>query len=487
MALLSGPAVRSDDGMTERGLARPPELGDFWTVLVECHGDLPTLLEVIANRVVDLFGDGCVLTMIGPDGESLEPRAIVHADPVVDGAMRAALAGDAVRFGEGIAGTVAADRRPILLNDLPPQTLAETTPPQFLPFVRDHPMRAVMIAPLLAFGELVGTLGSVRTSSDDQYTRADLRLLEALAERAALAISEAVAGPRAIGATDYEAIYRHNLDGVLLTTPDGHILAANPAACSILGRSEREITLHGRDALVVADDPRLAPALAERAAVGHARAELTMRRGDGSTFIADVSSTLFTAPDGKVRAAVIFRDVSEQVDARRAAMAKVAELEQVADRDPLTGLWNRRGFSVAVEQALATADRQGVVSQLIFVDVDGLKEINDSRGHAAGDAAIRAVAAAIDRTIRDGDDACRFGGDEFVVLLVDTSARDVPMIIRRIGKEIAADPAAPDALGFSTGVVERPPRLEAGLAELIDAADREMYQQKVMNRLRRSR
>jgi diguanylate cyclase (GGDEF)-like protein/PAS domain S-box-containing protein len=451
---------------------------------VACHHELPALLRVIADQVVDLFGDGCVLTIVEPGSTTLVPRAVVHRDPTVEAAMRLVLTREQMRIGEGIAGTVAADRRPILLNDLPLETIAETTPPQFLPFVRDHPLRALMVAPLLASGELVGTLGAVRTSSDEPYTATDLRHLEALAERAALAVHETLAGPRTIDAADYEAIFRHNLDGVLLTTPDGHILAANPAACSMLGLSEREIVDGGREAVVVSDDPRLAQALAERAAAGRARAEFAMRRGDGSTFTADVSSAIFTTPDGQVRAVVIFRDVSDQVASREQAHARVAELEQAADRDPLTGLWNRRGFSVASEQALATADRQGVVAQLVFVDVDGLKAINDTRGHAVGDDAIRAVAAAIDRTVREGDVACRFGGDEFVILLLDTPTHEVASISERISKELADDPLTPPGITFSTGVVERRPGADADLTEQIDAADRDMYQQRVLRRLR---
>ena len=465
-------------------MPRWSDLDDFWKALVDCHNDLPALLQVIAKRVLEMLGDGCVVTTITADGTALRPSAIVHADPEVAQAMQAVLASQDIRIGDGIAGTVAADRRPVMLNDLPPEAVAETTPERFLPFVRDHPMRALAIVPLVAAGELVGTLGSVRTASDEPYTLADLRVLEALGQRAALAIADALAGPRAIGAADYEAVYRHSLDGVLITTPDGHILAANAAACAMLDRPEREIVHGGREALVVAEDPRLSRALAERAASGHARSELAMRRGDGTTFIADVSSTLFTTPDQKVRATVIVRDVSEEVAARELALARVAELEQAADRDPLTGLWNRRGFGVAAEQALAAADRQGLVVQIVFLDIDDVKAIKAALGHAAGDAAITAVASAIRHALRDEDIACRLGGDDFALLVVDVPGEDVPLIIQRIRTELSADPAAPPTLTFSTGVVERPPRLEATLAELIDAADRDMYQREVLDHLR---
>jgi GAF domain-containing protein len=191
---------------TSRDRLSQVALDGFWTLLVERHGDLDALLRTIADRVVDLLGDGCVLSTVAPDGNELEPRVVVHVDPDVSYAMRGVLGASNVRIGEGIAGHVAADRRAVLLNHLRPETVADTTPERFLPFLRDHPMRSLMIVPLLAAGELMGTLGAVRTSSDEPYTAADLRLLEALAERAALAIAAAVTSPRSVGAADFEAI-----------------------------------------------------------------------------------------------------------------------------------------------------------------------------------------------------------------------------------------------------------------------------------------
>lgn len=459
-------------------------LDDFWGALVDSSRDLPALLRTIAERVVAVIGDGCVLTRLSEDGTELQPEAVVHADEEVGRAMRAVLGAGNVRIGEGITGSVAADRHAVLLNDLEPETVAEATPERFLPFLRDHPMRALMIVPLVAGEELLGTLGAVRTSSDRGYTAGDLRMLEALAERAALAIASALAAPTTIGGADYEAIYRQNLDGVLFTAPDGHILAANPAACSILRMTEQQIVRAGRDALVVADDPRLAPALAERAASGQVRAELRMRRGDGTTFVADVSSTIFTTPEGKVRASVIFRDVSDDVASREHTRNRLAELEDMADRDPLTGLLNRRGFAIASHHALATADRRGAVSQFVFVDVDHLKSINDTEGHSAGDAALVAIASAIRRAIRDVDVACRLGGDEFVILIGDTPGDDVARVADRIRHELAMDPTAPPDLSFSIGVAERKPHEQRSLDALVDAADREMYQQRMLRRLR---
>jgi diguanylate cyclase (GGDEF)-like protein/PAS domain S-box-containing protein len=457
------------------------EFADFWAAMDEHRHDLGALLDLVARRVVSLLGDGCVLATVSEDGQWLHPTAIAHVDPEVEAAMRAVLETGDTRIGEGLAGTVAADRRSMLLNDLQPATIAETTPAQYLPFVRDHPMRALAIAPLLAAGELVGTLGAVRTSSDRPFTAEDLRLVEGLAERAALAIGEALAGPRSVGPKDYEALYRHSLEGVLITTPDGHILAANPAACEILGMTEHEILKAGRRGLMVAEDPNLPNALAERATAGRARAELGMYRGDGSTIVADVASTIFT-DRGRTRAVVIFRDVTEQATAREIIRSRVDELEHAANRDVMTGLLNRRGFTIAAEQALAACDRHGDPSCLLFVDLDGLKAINDRGGHGAGDAAIIEVASAIHRALREEDVACRLGGDEFIVLLVDTDLDGARLVEDRIRAGLGPGPDG-EALSISTGTVERVPEVRALLDELIEAADREMYQQKILHRL----
>ena len=93
---------------------------------------------------------------------------------------------------------------------------------------------------------------------------------------------------------------------------EGRILAANPAACRILGRTETEICRVGRAGLLV-DDDRTRAAIVRRAVAGSERAELSMRRGDGEIFTADLSSTVFTTVDGELRASVIFRDIGERV------------------------------------------------------------------------------------------------------------------------------------------------------------------------------
>ena len=90
-----------------------------------------------------------------------------------------------------------------------------------------------------------------------------------------------------------------------------------------------------------------------------------------------------------------------------------------ADTDPLTGLANRRALERTLASALARASVRGRVTAVLMLDLNGFKAINDSHGHAAGDAALREVARRLRRCVRERDLVARLGGDEFVVLLTD--------------------------------------------------------------------
>jgi len=101
--------------------------------------------------------------------------------------------------------------------------------------------------------------------------------------------------------------------------------------------------------------------------------------------------------------------------------ARVAELEQLAETDELTGLLNRRGFDQILHRSMASADRYDEQGVLIYIDLDSFKPINDTHGHAAGDEVLRKVACALIENTRDTDYVGRLGGDEFAVLLTRTS------------------------------------------------------------------
>jgi len=118
----------------------------------------------------------------------------------------------------------------------------------------------------------------------------------------------------------YRSLVSASLDAVLLTVPDGRVLSANEAACRMFGRTEAELIQVGRAGVVDASDPRLAPALEERARTGRFCGELTFVRADGSKFAGEVSSAIFRGESGELRTSMVIRDITE----RRQAEAELA-------------------------------------------------------------------------------------------------------------------------------------------------------------------
>ncbi|CAM3497044.1 PAS domain S-box protein [Aequorivita lipolytica] len=110
----------------------------------------------------------------------------------------------------------------------------------------------------------------------------------------------------------YHSLFDNSLDAILLTVTDGKILAANPAACTMFGMSEKEICEAGRFGLVDNTDPRVAAALEERQRTGKAKAELTLIRGNGERFQGELTSVVYKNANGEQRTSMIVRDISER-------------------------------------------------------------------------------------------------------------------------------------------------------------------------------
>jgi PAS domain S-box-containing protein len=125
----------------------------------------------------------------------------------------------------------------------------------------------------------------------------------------------------------YSAFVNYSLDAILLTSPDGRILSANPAACDMFGRPEDEICRLGREYLFDATDPRWVPALEERARTDRFRGELTFLRKDGTPFPCEVSSTVYLDRNGQQRMSMIIRDVTDRVRAQEQIKMSLREKE----------------------------------------------------------------------------------------------------------------------------------------------------------------
>jgi diguanylate cyclase (GGDEF)-like protein len=173
-----------------------------------------------------------------------------------------------------------------------------------------------------------------------------------------------------------------------------------------------------------------------------------------------------------------------EINALRAHVARleqrIEDLDRLAHFDCLVPLPNRRGFIQQLEQMIARVDRFGDEAALLFVDVDGLKAINDSFGHHAGDAALIHVAAMLVDGVRHCDCVARFGGDEFTVLLERADPSQAFEAATRLTNIIAGAPFLYDGQAIPLSVAIGVTEIVAGdqPEAVLIRADRAMYEEK---------
>lgn len=164
---------------------------------------------------------------------------------------------------------------------------------------------------------------------------------------------------------------------------------------------------------------------------------------------------------------------------RRRVNDLVRALESQAREDPITALPNRRAFDEQLERSLAAARRGPAPLSLLVLDVDRFKDVNDLRGHPAGDAALRGVAGALRAATRDADAVARLGGDEFAVLMADCDAADALRVALAVRSEVSLrTSAAGEPITVSVGVATTTDGRSTA-AVLLAEADVALYEAKM--------
>ncbi len=159
---------------------------------------------------------------------------------------------------------------------------------------------------------------------------------------------------------------------------------------------------------------------------------------------------------------------------------RIEQLDQLAHQDVLMALPNRRGFMRELDRLVARAARYGTPAAMLFVDLDGLKIINDTFGHQAGDQALIQVAQLLSAGVRRGDIVGRLGGDEFGILLEQASEASAHETAARLGDVIAAcdflhdGDVLPLSVAIGVAMIDG----QASPAEVMAQADEEMYRRK---------
>jgi diguanylate cyclase (GGDEF)-like protein len=213
-----------------------------------------------------------------------------------------------------------------------------------------------------------------------------------------------------------------------------------------------------------------------------------------------VKCTPVLDPGGQVRGSMLrLRDVSALHQLNRALQTsqqalreRNEELSRLATRDPMTGCLNRRAFFEQATRLFELASQRGEGLICVMADIDHFKQFNDRHGHATGDQVIKAVAAILGGGVRGTDLVCRYGGEEFCLLLPQREAADAQSLAERLRRDIegTAGSQVESVAGLrvtsSFGMALFEPGL-TGLAELVDRADQALYNAKRTGRNRVSR
>jgi len=283
--------------------------------------------------------------------------------------------------------------------------------------------------------------------------------------------------------------------GAYRTTPSGAIIEANPALAKMLRYSIAELKkINARKIYAKEFDRDQTLTKLDKTPV--TLAEYRFKRKDGKIIWGRDYSRAVSGPDGniayydgimiditreKAGERKLKKVLAELKESNRERQKMIKELEAHSITDDLTGLYNRRGFFTVSKQHVKLASRNMIKMFLLYVDMDLLKNINDTFGHHVGDAALIKTAEILNRTFRESDIKGRMGGDEFAVFPIDSDMAGVDGAIRRLEKNIAdfnSAGQAPYKLSISTGVSCFDPEYPSSIEDLIVRADKLMYEQK---------
>jgi diguanylate cyclase (GGDEF)-like protein/PAS domain S-box-containing protein len=270
-------------------------------------------------------------------------------------------------------------------------------------------------------------------------------------------------------------------DAIITKAPDGSITSWNRGAEQLYGYTAEEVI--GRPSGITETPDRAGEwqKLLQTVFSGQSIENFETERVRKDGRIIAVSLTVSPVPDASgriVQCAIIARDTTERVRYEE-------RLRHMADHDQLTGLFNRRRFDEELKRELARAGRYAAHSAVLSIDIDNFKGINDSAGHAAGDAVLCHVAGVLDHRSRANDVVARLGGDEFAVLLSAVGEREARTAAEHLLAEIRSSPAAyggkPFRVTGSVGVATFESD-DATAGEVMVNADLAMYAAKTSGR-----
>ncbi|ROR32048.1 diguanylate cyclase [Inmirania thermothiophila] len=259
-------------------------------------------------------------------------------------------------------------------------------------------------------------------------------------------------------------------EGIVVTDRTGQVVLVNPAAETLVGKDMRRIAAEGF--LNLFDDPE---AMVEWLSRDHADEPVVLHRG-GRVLSVHVA-TIRTRKDQVVGSAALIRDITKEKQLEE-------ELRRASVTDPLTGLYNRRHLDETLAREYRRAERYELPLSVVMFDVDHFKRFNDEHGHEQGDRVLQAIAEVTRRAVRNTDIPCRYGGEEFLVILPSTPLDGAAHLAERLREEVERTPVDGLRVTISVGVAALPEHRGQGPDDLVEAADAALYRAKQAGRNR---
>ena len=280
------------------------------------------------------------------------------------------------------------------------------------------------------------------------------------------------------------SVFDHAREGIMIFDANGLIIDVNDAFSQITGYSRAEAL--GRDSRLLRSGEhdqsfyeQLWKALLQD---GHWSGEIWNRRRNGDLYAELRTISSIRNDAGEVENYVsLFSDITQLKKQQR-------QLEHIAHYDALTGLPNRILLNDRLRHAMVQEVRRGEHVAVIFLDLDGFKEVNDTHGHKVGDLLLMSLAYRMKHVLREGDTIARLGGDEFVAVLMDLPEPDscIPLLQRLLGAVCETVTIGGHALQVSAslGVTFYPQADDVDAEQLLRQADQAMYQAKLAGKNR---
>ena len=289
---------------------------------------------------------------------------------------------------------------------------------------------------------------------------------------------------------DSEARFRElvnqSLVGIAITE-DGRFTYTNTKFNEMFGYTEAEVRNIGPlDVAIEEDRPKIAETIRQRITGETARIVYGFRglKKDGGMIDVEIHASSMQIGDHKALISVLL-DVTERVRAEREMWVLQQKLAEQSVRDALTGLFNRRHLEETLTRELILAERQGYPVSIIMSDIDHFKRVNDQFGHLAGDEVLRAFAALLKRSARASDIYCRYGGEEFLLVLPQMLPEKARARAEQLRRALAVAPvrygATTISITASFGVAAYPDHGQKG-ERIIAAADKALYDAKASGR-----